>query len=253
MRYQSLFLLGGHDLEMNAIIQLLEEHHLIYKDRSLQWNNAYLSQYEQDLSLFKDTSSYKIYGIALQEDIVPPSNYVRIDHHNQYTKLPSALEQIAELLHHPLNRWQQLIAINDKAYIPGLQQAGASQEEILRIRFEDRKAQGVSINDELLAEKAIRENKEETENLIVVRAYSDRFSPICDRLYPFKQLLIYTDKELVYYGKGIPLLQKIFKEELLAGKMFCGGGDNGYLGTKQKRYSFIELQTIINQIKQYMS
>ena len=40
MRYQSLFLLGGHDLEMNAIIQLLEEHHLIYKDRSLQWNNA---------------------------------------------------------------------------------------------------------------------------------------------------------------------------------------------------------------------
>ena len=252
MRYQSLFLLGGHDLEMNAIIQLLEEHHLIYKDRSLQWNNAYLSQYEQDLSLFKDNSSYKIYGIELQEDIVPPSNYVRIDHHNQYTKLPSALEQIAELLHHPLNRWQQLIAINDKAYIPGLQQAGASQEEILRIRFEDRKAQGVSINDELLAEKAIRENKEETENLIVVRAYSDRFSPICDRLYPFKQLLIYTDKELVYYGKGIPLLQKIFKE-LLAGKMFCGGGDNGYLGTKQKRYSFIELQTIINQIKQYMS
>lgn len=211
MRYQSLFLLGGHDLEMNAIIQLLEEHHLIYKDRSLQWNNAYLSQYEQDLSLFKDNSSYKIYGIELQEDIVPPSNYVRIDHHNQYTKLPSALEQIAELLHHPLNRWQQLIAINDKAYIPGLQQAGASQEEILRIRFEDRKAQGVSINDELLAEKAIRENKEETENLIVVRAYSDRFSPICDRLYPFKQLLIYTDKELVYYGKGIPLLQKIFK------------------------------------------
>ena len=60
MRYQSLFLLGGHDLEMNAIIQLLEEHHLIYKDRSLQWNNAYLSQYEQDLSLFKDNSSYKI-------------------------------------------------------------------------------------------------------------------------------------------------------------------------------------------------
>ena len=71
--------------------------------------------------------------------------------------------------------------------------------------------------------------------------------------YILFQLLIYTDKELVYYGKGIPLLQKIFKEELLAGKMFCGGGDNGYLGTKQKRYSFIELQTIINQIKQYMS
>ena len=65
------------------------------------------------------------------------------------------------------HQWQSLY--------PGLQQAGASQEEILRIRFEDRKAQGVSINDELLAEKAIRENKEETENLIVVRAYSDRF------------------------------------------------------------------------------
>ena len=102
MRYQSLFLLGGHDLEMNAIIQLLEEHHLIYKDRSLQWNNAYLSQYEQDLSLFKDNSSYKIYGIELQEDIVPPSNYVRIDHHNQYTKLPSALEGLKPILLFPV-------------------------------------------------------------------------------------------------------------------------------------------------------
>ena len=108
MRYQSLFLLGGHDLEMNAIIQLLEEHHLIYKDRSLQWNNAYLSQYEQDLSLFKDNSSYKIYGIELQEDIVPPSNYVRIDHHNQITKcirtnsrtLTSSSQQMATVNSH---------------------------------------------------------------------------------------------------------------------------------------------------------
>lgn len=253
MEYQNLFLLGGHDLEMNTIAELLKERHLAYKDRTLQWHNACLSQYTSDISAFKDNPSYKIYGIELQEDITLPSNYIRIDHHNQYTHLPSALEQIAELLHHPLNRWQQLVAINDKAYIPGLQIAGVSQEEIAYIRLEDRKAQGVSVEDELLAEKAIQENKEETADLIIIRALTSRFSPICDRLYPFNRLLIYTDKELVYYGKGIISLQQKFRKALSAGKMFCGGGNEGYLGSKQGAYSSIEITMIINQIKQYIS
>lgn len=252
MKHQSLFLLGGHDLEMNTIAGLLEERHLQYKDRSLQWNNAYLSQYEQEISLFRDNPSLKIYGIELQEDIIAPGNYVRIDHHNQFAHLPSALEQIAQLLHQPLNRWQQLVAINDKAYIPGLEMAGASKDEIAHIRFEDRKAQGVSEKDELLAEKAILENREEIADLVIVRAYTSRFSPICDRLYPFKQLLIYTDKEFVYYGNEADLLRTKFKEALSSGKMFFGGGDKGYLGGKQAAYSSDELKTIINQIKQYV-
>lgn len=253
MKPKSLFLLGGHDLEMNVITGLLEERHLIYKDRSLQWHNAYLGQYEEDIQAFKNNPLYKIYGIELQEDITPPDNYVRIDHHNMYAGSPCALEQVAELLHQPLNRYQRLVAANDKAYIPGLKAAGATPEEISQIRLEDRKAQGVTEEDELLAEKAIRENKKESADLIIIRAYSSHFSPICDRLYPYRHLVIYTDKELVYYGKGIALLKEKFNNDLSACRMFSGGGNNGYLGTKQGAYSHIELQTIINLIKQYVS
>lgn len=249
MEIQPIFLLGGHDLEMNTIAKLLEERNIIYKDHSLQWHEAYLSRYAQDILPFIDKSQYQVYGIELQEDVPLMDNYNRIDHHNQYAGLPSALEQVAALLNYSLNHYQLLVAANDKGYIPGMENVGATVEEIQQIRMEDRKAQGVTEEDEILAEKAIQNNKEIWADLLIVRAYTSRFSPICDRLYPYKRLLVYNDQELVYYGRGSSLLADKFGDQLSIGHMFCGGGKNGYLGTKKGIYSPEELQQIINQIK----
>ena len=43
---ESLFLLGGHDLEMLTIRNVLDAHGYTYVDHQLQWNNAKLSSYQ---------------------------------------------------------------------------------------------------------------------------------------------------------------------------------------------------------------
>ena len=249
MIQNQLFLLGGHDLEMLTISSVLKENNLLIIDHSLQWNNAYLSQYETEIKQYGNLSTWKIYGIELQEDIEIPNNYIRIDHHNDFSQNPSALEQIMLMLNQPLNRLHQLIAANDAYYIPGMQRMGATLAEIEHIRYEDRKAQGVTLEEEEISEKAIQENNEICGDLIIVQAYSSRFSPICDRLYPYKKLLIYTNEELIYYGKGVSKLVAKYRNAVLNKKMFHGGGESGYLGTIKGAFSQEEIKQIVNQIK----
>lgn len=250
MENKQLFLLGGHDLEMLTISKVLNEKGLLVKDNTLQWDTACLSKYQTEIEQYGNTPLWTIYGIELKEDIIVPSNYIRIDHHNDYSHKPSSLEQIMFILHLPLNRFQQLVAANDSAYIPGLQKAGATSFEIENIRYEDRKAQGVTIEDERLAEEAIR-NKEIHEDLIIVRATSSRFSPICDRLFPYKKLLIYTEQELMYYGEDINELVTLCQAHIKEKRVFYGGGANGYLGTVKNAFTKEELKYITQQIRYY--
>lgn len=247
-----LFLLGGYDLEMLTIKNILESVSARYVDYALRWNEACLSRFEDVFQRYSQFVSY-FYGIELREDIPLPEHYIRIDHHNEYAHLPSALEQIMGLFGLPLTRRLSLIAANDKAYIPGMLQLGATAEEIASIRQADREAQGVTEKDEYLAEKAVRENKEIVKDLIVIRALSSRFSPICDRLYPYKRLLIYTDKEWMYYGEQAYVIKEYFESFFLKGYMFNGGGDNGYLGSRQDVYTSDEIHEMVQQIKKLMS
>ena len=48
-------------------------------DAGLTWSNAKLSVY-RDVVL--DSAGKRLYGVELQTDMVPPANYVLIDHHN---------------------------------------------------------------------------------------------------------------------------------------------------------------------------
>lgn len=214
----SLFLLGGYDLEMLTIKQMLEgKAGCIILDKHLQWDNARLSSYQDELCRF---ASYDIYGIELQEDIPLPRNYHRIDHHNDWADKPSSLEQVAEILGETLSPYQQLVAANDRGYIPAMLALGASQEEIDDIRRKDREAQGVTEEDETLAEKAIAESLYIYKGVTVVKAFTSRFSPICDRLYPYKRLLIYTDAEWMFYGEGKEKLVRLFAEDISQKKYF---------------------------------
>ena len=75
-----------------------------------------------------------IIGIELTKNIESPAEYITIDHHNENSDKPSSIEQIAELLNIELNFEQQLIAANDRGYIPEMIKMGASQEKISEIR-----------------------------------------------------------------------------------------------------------------------
>lgn len=248
----SLFLLGGYDLEMLTIKQMLEgKAGCIILDKHLRWDNARLSSYQDELCRF---ARYDIYGIELQEDIPLPRNYHRIDHHNDWADKPSSLEQVAEILGETLSPYQQLIAANDRGYIPAMLALGASQEEIDDIRRTDREAQGVTEEDETLAEKAIAENLYIYKGVTVVKAFTSRFSPICDRLYPYKRLLIYTDAEWMFYGEGKEKLVRLLAEDISQKKVFHGGGDNGYIGAVQYAYDKTAIEKFIKQtIKEYES
>lgn len=243
-----MFLLGGHDLEMLTIREVLHKAGIKYADHELQWNNACLSSYRKEL---KEASGkgWIVWGIELQEDTITPPCYRRIDHHNDSAHLPSALEQVLDVLDLPMDRYLQLVAANDKAYIPGMLQLNATADEVEIIRRADRKAQGVTDEDELLAEKAITENCKKAGDLLVVRALSPRFSPICDRLFPYRCLLIYTDDEWIYYGEGAMRVRKWFENDFLAGKLFCGGGENGYVGTVKSKFLQEELDKMILKIE----
>lgn len=249
MQPRLIFLLGGSDLEMLTIMHILDECMISYVNRHLCWNDAVLSHYEEEIALYGGDMQYIIYGVELQEDIPVPSNYIRIDHHNDFNDKPSSLEQVAAILHYTLNRYQCLVAINDAAYITGLMRGGATSEEIEKIRREDRKAQGVTDIEETLAEKAINEQKKVYGTCIVVRAYSSSFSPICDRLYPYRHLLIYTDDELMYYGSNVKLLVRHYCDASQSKSFFYGGGTNGYFGCAKGVFTPEEIKQMVEQIK----
>lgn len=242
-----LFLLGGYDLEMLTIRSLLEQKEIPYKDHALSWHNACLSSYRQDM-MEADAAHCTIWGVELMEDIPPVASYHRIDHHNDLSHLPSALEQVASILSVPMDRYFQLVSANDRAYIPGMEELGATSEEIASIRRADRAAQGITPKEEKLAEEAVNQHAVLTGDLWVVQARCSRFSPICDRMYPYTRLLVYTDTEWVYYGQHASRVGALFNEDYRSHKLYAGGGENGYVGTVQEVYTPSEIQTMVNQI-----
>lgn len=245
-----IFLLGGSDLEMTTIKNLLVNAGEQFETHDLRWDNAKLSSYEKTLEEYGNSPDCQIYGIELNEDIPHPDNYVRIDHHNDFANKPSSLEQVATLLGLKMDRHMQLVAANDSRYIPGMIKLGASREEIDDIRRADRAAQGVSEDDdERLAEESLKSCRGDASNLYVVKSLTSKFSTICDRMYPYRRLLIYNDDVAEFYGEGVNDLTSLFKSELDAKKMYHGGGDSGYLGTVSGAYSKEEIAGIVDEIR----
>lgn len=140
-----VFLLGGHDLEMIEIKNILLSNEVPFFDKELKCNNALLSQYVQELN-----NRNFLVGVELQTDIEPPEQYLLIDHHNRYAGKPSAIEQVARLLDIELTYDQKLVAANDIGDITAMLEMGAMPEEIADIRRRDKEAQGVTGEGERL-------------------------------------------------------------------------------------------------------
>ncbi len=238
-----LFLLGGYDLEMLEIRHILDRKKIPFLDKKLSWG-ARLSAYQADFPDFRAFS--QVYGIELIEDITPPAHYVRIDHHNEYANREAAILQVAKILGHPPDWHMKLVAANDSGYIPALLEIGASEAEIEEIRIADRKAQGVTPEEEQAAVLAITEKKM-IKALTVVSFSGKRFSPVTDRLFgkTENQLLVHNPTTFTYFGIGAQNLAQKFEQEIRSGHAYYGGGPNGFFGGFQAK---IPLQTIINSL-----
>lgn len=248
---EKIFLLGGYDLEMQEIAVLLKQCEFPFFNRNLNWSDAHLSTYSGELQRYGNLENVFIYGIELQDDGIASTyrNYVRVDHHNDYSGRPSSLEQVARIIGIGLTRRQKLVAANDSGYIPAMQELGATAAEIAGIRLADRKMQGCTREDERLAEQSIEKNLETTGDLMVIQSLTSRFSPICDRLWPYRKLLIYTEDSLCYYGQDKEKLVKQFAPEIASGKMYHGGGDNGFFGVAEGNYSAEEILQFVQACK----
>lgn len=234
---KKIFFLGGYDLEMVTIRELLVQYGQEYVDKHLSWG-ARLQDYISDLNKYGNNEEYRIYGIELDESGVEdiPRNYCAIDHHNDRENEASSLEQVCTLLGIEMDKNHRLVAANDSGYIPAMEKMGASKEEIDIIRRRDREAQGVTDDDEKKAEEAIN-NQEQINNLLFIKSETNRFSPIVDRLYPIKELLVYTEQgEFTYYGCRRDFLkQKIEAKFGALQELYFGGGPSGYLGFSGQR------------------
>lgn len=246
------FLLGGYDLEMVEIRAFLEGYGLIagrdFLDRHLSWG-ARLSDYAGHFHGTRINA-----GIELWEDIPRPARYARIDHHNELPSRPASIEQVLALFGAAPTRWQMLVAANDAGYIPALEAMGATPEEIREVRRRDRACQGVTEADEDLAEKAIAENLEETEGVAIVKALSSRFSPITDRLYGrYDQLVVFTGRELTYYGRNKSRLEKKFADWIKSGRAYSGGGDDGFWGVASGALDTQDIRQLTREIPQIVA
>lgn len=227
--FHKVFLLGGHDLEMAEIRRILEVSKIQYFDRNLKWETARLSAYADILN-----NKNEFIGVELDIDITPPINYKSINHHNTYSSNSSSLEQVCELLNIELTREQQLIAANDKGFIPAMEAIGATQYEIDRICALEHIAQGITEEDEQLGERSIKENLTTEKGITVVKSLTPHFRTITEKLYPNSKLLIYNKTELNYYGIGAKKLAYIFKELIDEKSAYSGGSGDGYFGINSK-------------------
>jgi len=234
-----IFLLGGMDLEMLTIKKIFDKYNIPYMNKNLSWG-AKLSAYSNDI-----IDKYNYLGIELIEDCNIPVNYTAIDHHGEKSHLPSSLEQISTLLHIPLNRYQQLVAANDRGYIPEMKKIGASSKEIAQIRKEDRVAQGVSEEDEHLAILSIKKHSSERDGVLIVEALTHKFSAIIDRL-THNKIIVYSNEQINYYGINAFKLQKLYSVLLSEKEIYFGGGRNGYFG-------IILDKTLLPQREQFIS
>lgn len=209
------FFLGGHDLEMIAIRELIENHSsAIVHDKRLRWG-ARASDYRQEINAALAAGATPVL-VELEQDLDLPEDKARIvDHHGDSAghDKPTCLEQVFALLELPRHLWTRhraLVAANDRGYIPAMrQELNATPEEIRTIRQQDRQAQGITADEERAAIAAIDEIEYCCHGrLAIARLPHNRTAALVDRLQPeaggpgIDNILVISPGEVNFYGTG---------------------------------------------------
>lgn len=246
-----IFLLGGYDLEMLEIKEILNKKNINYEDKKLTWG-AKLSDYKDVLEKHEDKNLI-IYGVELEADITLPKNYVEIDHHGKNDDKPSSLEQVAKILNVELSCEQKLISANDNRYIGGMKNLCATKEKIDEIRKRDREAQGITANDEQLAKESFELACEKNSNSIFSK--TPKFSAVSDLAYEkFDNYVIYDDTKIVFYGyKKENILEFLKSQNIDESNDYYGGGEFGFVGIKENILTEKQIYDLLEAFKKFNS
>lgn len=180
------FFLGGHDLEMVTIRDLLERERAAFHDAGLGWG-VKASSYREEIGAALARNVTPVL-VELPDDLGLGERAIHVDHHNERSSSDAAtsLHQVFRLLGLPPEQWTrrfELVAANDRGWIPEMRASGATEDEIRNIRAEDRKAQGVTTEDERIAEAACQDAERLlSPPLTIIRLPGKRTSPVIDRL-----------------------------------------------------------------------
>jgi len=181
--------------------------------------------------------------IELAQDYPYPDNAIFIDHHDEKAgkDRKTSLEQIAEMLKIRLDPRQKLISANDRGHIRAMRKLCATTQEIEEIRAYDRQCQGVTQEDERLAQESVETHLEKIgEDTAIVRSLTNKTSPVTDRIHDwFRHIFVFTpDGKMLYNGQGETVCKLAAKyKENQQNKpdiQFWFGGDlpdYGYFGT----------------------
>ncbi len=250
------FFLGGYDLEMVAIKDLLSQHSRApVHDRQLAWGakaSAYRDEIDRELA-----SGRTAVLVELEDDLpesYPRSRLLFVDHHNERAgrDVPTSLEQVFQLLALPRRLWTReraLVAANDRGHVGAMLalEPPATGEELWNIRLADRAAQGISPAEESAAAAAIAATCRTlwSNRLTVVTLPHARTATATDRLDArlggpgFENLLVECPQAAFFFGAGraIQALRKRWPDS------FCGGElpERGFWG----RVSLTELTDLL--------
>lgn len=231
-----------NDSEAIQIKNILENKNIKTLITKQGWGASWANlepEVKEKIKEFKN-KNFKIFGVELQG--TAPEGAANIDHHkydgDDRSNERSSLEQVADLIGHKLSLFEEFVSANDKGFIPKMIELAKiknlSKEEtqklINEVRLQDRAAQGITPEQEKIAEEAIKE-AEVSDNLTVVRMSHSKTATVCDRLYGgYKNLLVLSeDGEVNFFG-----CQKVIKKlsDLVKGS-WSGGDldhDNGFWG-----------------------
>lgn len=235
-----VFFLGGYDLEMLRIKDILSLHKHELFDKCLDWG-AKASAYEQEIAKAAEHGKVPVL-IELELDIPVPPSAIVIDHHGDRSTEPASLVQVMRLIDLVPLPWDMFIAANDVGYIPAMKALGASDVEVQAIRTADRRAQGVTKEMEQQAVEALAHTTT-INGTVVVRIPHEKWSAVADRLYPIwpdgkENLVVISEVQdevprLTYLGRGD--ICKALKEKFAGwggGKGFGDPDANAFAGCR---------------------
>lgn len=232
------FFLGGSDLEMVTIRELLLRCGEVVHDRRLPWG-AKASAYADEIAECRAAGHIPVL-IELIDDLnlgsaVETGAVVLIDHHGDRAgkDKPTALEQIFQLLECPPTEWSRhfdLVAANDRGHVQGMLalKPPATAEELQTIREADRRAQGITADHEAAGRIALAQQEQYLGGkLTVVRLPHPHGATITDPLETalggpgFENLVILTPSQTLFYGAGdvIHQLQARYPESWSGGEL----------------------------------
>lgn len=212
------FFLGGADLEMQTISELLREHAQVVHDLQLPWTRATTAQYAREIHDAAQRGNVPVLVELRDPDRLAPGSTIVIDHHGDAAghDRPTSLEQIFSLLSLPIEHWSRrlaLVAANDRGHVSAMLELRATPEELRRIRAADRAAQQITEADEAAAEVAVAARERPRERLALVRAPHARVAAVTDRMDArlggpgYENLLVLSPGEANLFGEGALILR----------------------------------------------